>query len=242
MFTYRIYGASILGFMLFVCGSLSDEGRVAFTMKFCIKRILVVSLCFAVGLCFSRLAKEDWATINGGDYTELILQEDDMLEFEFTPAIKNIKGFSFCLKPISSVEGDLCIEIVDNNIICEKMQIPIKIYEETVFELRLTDWNLDAGKQYIMKVYITNNTSGINLYVNPEGVKPQPEYGNSFLNQEPVGDITPLSGIVYRGHFQTIPVKLFLSVCVGTFLLAWGVAVYAFYKKKMYETFMPTNH
>lgn len=232
LFTHRIYGASLLGFMLFVCGCIGENRKSNPALRIYLKRIIVLLFCFIIGLGASRLAKEDNTIINGGDHTELLLSEGDVLEFEFTPSVDTIKGFSFCIRTNSSLEGDVLIDIYDNDVICATKAIPLAKYEETVFELQLTDWNLQAGKQYLMKVSIKDNTSGIRLLVTPEGDKPQPEYGRAFLNQKQLGDIAPLSGIVYRGHMQTIPIKLYLSVCFGTFLFMWILSLHAYWKNR----------
>ena len=90
---------------------------------------------------------------------------------------------------------------------------------------------MQAGKTYCMRVSIQGNDMGINLLVTPEGQKPQQEYGRAFLNGEQLPDIAPLSGMVYRGHFQTIPIKLFMAGCVAAFLLIWVLSIKTFAKK-----------
>lgn len=225
LFTHRIYGASILGFMLFVCGSVSESVCGRLSIGIYIKKMTVLIICFGVGVCASRLAKEDWSTIHGGENTELLLVEGDVLEFEFSPSIETIKGFTFCISPNTSTDGYIYIDICDGDEVCANQSIPIEQYKESVFVFQLTDWNLQAGKTYMMKTYIKDNPAGIRILVTPEGDKPQTEYGRAYLNQEQLGDIAPLSGIVYRGHLQTIPIKLFLAGCVGVFLLVWILAI-----------------
>lgn len=73
-----------------------------------------------------------------------------------------------------------------------------------------------------------DNADGIYILVTSEGEKPQSEYGKMYLNGETLGDIAPLSCIVYRGHMQTKMQKLYLSVCGATFVLAWILAVRAY--------------
>lgn len=232
LFTYRIYGASILGFMLFVCGCITENHKCLPAFRTYAKRILVLMVCLVLGLCASRLAKEDMTLVEGGEHTELLLSEGDVLEFEFTPSIATIKGYSFCIRTNSSVDGEILIDIYDNDVICATKSIPIAEYQDIVFEMKLTDWNLKAGKQYMMKVSIKDNDTGIRLLITPEGSKPQPEYGRAFLNQKQLGDIAPLSGIVYRGHLQTIPIKIYLSICFSTFLLIWLLSLHAYRKNR----------
>ena len=230
LFTYRIYGASLLGFMLFVCGCM---GKCVYhtEWKKYIKRCLVLFCCLVIGLGASRLAKEDKTIINGEENTEMLLSEGDTLEFEFTPSVENIKGFSFCIRPNASLKGDLVIDIYDGDTLCETTSIPVKTYESTVFSIQYTDWKLTAGKQYNMKVSVRDNDKGIRILVTPEGVAPLGEYGRAFLNGEQLADIQPLSGITYRGHVQTIPIKLYLSVCVAAFVLMWIISLQEFFKK-----------
>lgn len=231
LFTYRIYGASLLGFMLFVCGCM---GECVYNRewKVYLKRCLVLLCCLVIGVGASRLAKEDKTIINGGDNTEMILAEGDTLDFEFTPSVENIKGFSFCIRPNGSLQGDIVIELYDGETLCETTEIPVDTYEGTVFAIQYTDWKLTAGKQYDMKVSVKDNDKGVTILVTPEGEAPLVEYGNAFLNGEQLPAIQPLSGITYRGHLQTAPVKLFLSACVAAFVLMWIISLQVFWKKK----------
>ena len=232
LFTHRIYGASILGFMLFVCGSIGEGVGKRYTIGTYLKKVAILMICFVVGLGASRFAKEDWVTINGGENTELLLTEGDVLEFEFTPVIETIKGFSFCIVPGTSSDGCIHIDICDGEDICEKQIMPIEKYKEDVLTLQLVDWDLQPGKTYQMKTYLEGNTEGVHILVSLEGDETQEEYGRAYFNQEQIGDIAPLSGIVYRGHMQTIQTKLFLAGCVGTFFLVWVLAIPTGWKNK----------
>ena len=238
LFTYRVLGASLLGFMLFVCGCLdksSEEGikgKAKIAVAGLVKRVAVLICCLAVGLGASRLAMEDRMDINGGDNEEFPLAQGDTLEFEFTPVVNNVKGFTFCVKPNGSTAGDLVIGVYDGETLCGEEITPIETYENTVFEMQLTDWKLTAGKTYQMKVSVRDNAAGVILLVTPEGEKPQAEYGRAYLNGEPLPDIAPLSGITYRGHFQSVQIKLYLSVCVAAFLLMWFMVADTLLKNK----------
>ena len=183
-----------------------------------------------IGFAASRLAKEDLPTLNGGENTELLISEGDLAEFEFTPSIGMIKGFGFCIHTNESSDGNLHIALYDNDVMYTTQTIPLAKYSQQSYTPLLVDWKLTPGKQYMMKVSITDNPSGIHLLVTPEGVKPQTEYGNAFLNQEYLGDIAPLSGIIYRGNIQTLPTKLYLSLCCGTFVLVCILAIREFLK------------
>ena len=58
------------------------------------------------------------------------------------------------------------------------------------------------------------------------------EYGRAYLNGEQLPDIAPLSGITYRGHFQSVQIKLYLSLCVAAFLLMWFMVADTLLKNK----------
>ena len=233
LFTYRIYGASILGFMLFVCSTFDKNGSATHSVRSYIKKVGVLGVYLALGLCASRIAKEDIATINGGDYSEFHLKQEDVMEFEFTPSISDIKGFSLCIEVYDSVSGEIHIEIIEGDIVCEKLSIPIATYQKQNFEIQLADWRLLAGKQYVMKVYITDNSDGVKLLVTPEGVRPQTEYGKALFNETQTLDIAPLSGIVYRGHIQPIHTKLYLAMCGGVFFLICWLAIQTLWENKV---------
>ena len=224
--------------MLFVCGCLdksseeSIEGKAKTAVADLVKRVAVLICCLAVGLGASRLAMEDRMDINGGDNEEFPLAQGDTLEFEFTPVVNNVKGFTFCVKPNGSTDGDLVIGVYDGETLCGEEITPIETYEDTVFEMQLTDWKLTAGKTYQMKVAVRDNAAGVILLVTPEGEKPQAEYGRAYLNGEQLPDIAPLSGITYRGHFQSVQIKLYLSVCVAAFLLMWFMVADTLLKNK----------
>jgi len=229
-FTYRIYGASILGFMLFVCSTYSQEKATPDMFSANLKRLALLCVCVALGVGISRLAKEDFANIDCGEYIEIQLEEEDILGFEFTPSISEVKGFSLCILTNDSVEGAIHVDLYDGETVCEQMSIPIETYKNMNFQLQLTDWDLKAGKQYLMKVYITDNCDGIRVLVTPKGTRPQTEYGKAFINQDETLDSAPLSGIVYRGHMQSKAVKFYLSVCAGVFLLVLSLSVQVFWK------------
>lgn len=230
LFTYRIYDASILGFMLLICSSIDEKPKEPFAVKEFLKRILVLILCLGLGLCASRVAKEDWTTINGGENTEILLSEGEVLEFEFTPAIEKIKNFSIMFHTNTSLEGEVVTELYDNGVICETKSVPVAEYENSVYDSRVIDWNLEPGKQYMIKVAIKDNDTGIRVLMTSEGQNAQPEYGKVFINQKQIDNVAPLSIIVYRGHMQTIPVKLFLGACSGAFLLACFLAIRVYWK------------
>lgn len=231
LFTYRIYGASLLGFMLFVCGCMDDREDCGTSWKDYVKRGMVLALCFGVGLSATRLAKEDMVNLNGGEHTELSLAEGDQLEFEFTPSVGSIRSFGFCVKTDGSQDGVINIGLYDGENLCGEMTIPICVYTDTAFSWRYTEWNLQVGKTYCMRISSQDNDMGINLLVTPEGQKPQQEYGRAFLNGEQLPDIAPLSGMVYRGRLQTVPIKLFMAGCVAAFLLMWVLSIKVFAEK-----------
>ena len=81
-------------------------------------------------------------------------------------------------------------------------------------------------------IYDGYNAAGVILLVTPEGEKPQAEYGRAYLNGEQLPDIAPLSGITYRGHFQSVQIKLYLSLCVAAFLLMWFMVADTLLKNK----------
>ncbi len=228
LFTYRNNAASLLGFMLFVCSATDTGQRTRETVRTYLKRAALFAACMVVGICTSRLAKEDRTSINGGDNAELLLSEGETLEVEFTPAVECIKGFSLLFRTEASADGELRLELWDEDGVCAEMAVPVAEYENSVLSTQLVDWRLKAGKQYLLRVSLTDNPDGLYILVTPEGEKPQAEYGAMCLNGVPLGDIAPLSSIVYRGHMQTKPVKLYLSVCAAVFVLEWLLAVRAY--------------
>lgn len=239
LFTYRIYDASLLGFMLLVCSATGEKKKAADTIYCYLKRGLVICLCFVLGYFASRIAKEDLMLINGGENTELLLSEGDVLEVEFTPSIENIKSFSFCYHTRESLSGEILLQVYDGDVLNAEYTVPIETFQNNVANMLLTDWILTPGKQYTLKVSVSDNKSGIYILMTPEGIRPQAEYGQSYLNQEALGDVAPLSFIRYRGRVQTRPIKLFLSICVGTFLLMWVWIVYSFIDPR--KKFSPTH-
>lgn len=230
LFTYRIYSASLLGFMLFICGCMTDDYPLHITLRTFLTKFSLFVFCLLFGFAASKLAKEDLYSLNGGEYTELFLTEADSIEFTFTPSMREIKGFSFCIHTNESTEGEIQITLYDNEKTYETLQIPIEVYKDQSYALQLTDWELTPLKQYTMHVTIKDNPSGIRLLITPEDYKPQVEYGNIFLNHESLGNVAPLSGIVYRGNIQPRSIKLYLSVCCGTFALMWLLSIYTYIK------------
>lgn len=221
LFTYRIYGAALLGFMLFICTSMADAKDTSYTISSHGKRLAIVALCLVVGLGASRLAKEDITSINGGEYTELLLTENDELSFEFTPSINHIRSLSFCYHTTDSFDGNLLIELLDNTTKVTEYTISVDTFKDVVSLSQPINWMLKAGHTYNLRLTLHDNDSGIYVLVTPEGTKPQIEYGRAFFNDDQLGNIAPLSFITYRGNVQTIFIKLFLSLCAGTYVLMW---------------------
>lgn len=227
LFTYRNNVASLLGFMLFVCSAMDAGQRTRATVRTYLQRGVVLAVCLGVGVSASRLAKEDRTAINGGDNTELLLSEGEALEVEFTPSVECIKGFSLLFRTKASADGEIRIELRNEGGVCEEAVVLVEEYENSTLSTQLVDWRLNAGEQYVLRVSLEGNADGIYILVTPEGEKPQPEYGAMYLNGEPLGDIAPLSCIVYRGHMQTKAVKLYLSVCSAVLVLSWILTVRA---------------
>ena len=108
----------------------------------------------------------------------------------------------------------------------------MKTLRVSAAQLCVMDDDIAANIRSIEQAIDNAAAHGADILVTPEGQKPQSEYGQAFFNKEQMPDIAPLSGITYRGHMQTIPIKLYLSVCSGTFILMWILALQAFFKNK----------
>lgn len=145
LFTYRNNVASLLGFMLFVCSTMDMGQRACAAPRVYLQRVIAFIACLALGVCGSRLAKEDRTTINGVENTELLLTEGQVLEIEFTPSVECIKGFSLLFRTKASLDGEIRMELRDEGGVCEEKAVPVEEYDNSTLSTQLGGWKRESS-------------------------------------------------------------------------------------------------
>lgn len=228
-FTYRDYAASIVAFILFICVSSNEcsdkkESKRAFT---------IVSLMMAtiIGWFLCSFSGEHFTRFNGGENENYLLRENDVLEFTFTPSYKMIKNFGIIALPTDDLAGEVIVRLSGDETDYE-LKIPVSDFGISAYQALYTDWKLKPGASYNLSVSLTDNTSGINLLMTPQGTTPFPEYYNATLNGQPLGATHPLGQIVYFTSVVSKKSHLFLALIQGFYMQAILALAIALYENK----------
>lgn len=224
--TYRIYVASILAFILFLCGCAAAGKQETSDWKMRWKRMTLVGIMFCIGFGLSFLAKENVRGFYGDDNQELPIGEGDIYEIEFTPTFDNIKEIGFCLHGDDLEKGYYHVEVVDNGEICYQLEIPLSNYGQTYYESSV-DWHLDPKKKYILRCYVEEvGSKKIRLLLTKDGEMPLTEFGKTTLNGKLRQiDTEPLSGIEYHTIVRSRLTKIYLAIVCGGYFTALAMGI-----------------
>ncbi len=242
-FTYRIYGASILAFVLFLCESVETEETGDSKLALMTGRLALLGVLFCAGWGLSRLAKEDVAPLYGGDNQELPLWEGDVYETEFSPSFGNIKEIGFCIRG-EELEGYCNVELLSEGQPLYRVQFPLQNFEAYAYQAERVEWNLDSGAQYTLRFSPEGNAREIRLLLTLDGIKPMTEFGNGSYNGEALeGETEPLAGIVYHTTVRSRLTRLYLALNCMAFLAAvlWSALALAGRKEGWKDTMRRVN-
>ncbi len=216
-FTYRIYGASILAFILAVSISVTEEKRVTdFRKKAVSAGLLLVFLL--VGIFTSSIAKENVYVLFGERAQTIALNEGDLLQVEFKPSFSNIKQYTTCLTLQGESDGEIVYELEKDGAVVYSSSKPLETFEEKAFDSVNVDWKLNPAETYLMNIYIRDNSSGISYAITNEGETPLTEFGCITLNGTDLGDTEPAGGFVYHTTIRSRVSRIFVSLTVAAFL------------------------
>ncbi len=160
-FTYRIYGASILAFVLAI--SISETSEKLKNDKYAkAVSVGILAVFLAVGLLASSLAKENVYVLFGERAQTVLLNEGDLIQVEFEPSFSNIKQYTTCLTLLGESTGEIVYEVEKDGVIMYDSSLPLEVFEEKSFDSVNVDWKLDTDETYMMNIFIRDNASGIN--------------------------------------------------------------------------------
>lgn len=220
-FTYRTYGASILAMMLFLSGCVDTTERNRDFKKWNWKAMIALGICICIGFASTLLAKMNVNVLNGGMYQNLHIVPGDVFETDFYASFGEIKEFGVCALEEGMSEGTLRYKIFDEDLLYE-VEFPVEEFCAKTYSTQYVDWFFEPGKPYRMEVTVEGNPEGIDLLVTEPGNMPLSEYRNSSMNQEALGEIQLLGGMIYKTIVVSRREKLILSFLVGCFLFMLG--------------------
>lgn len=231
-FTYRIYNICILAFLAVMLEAVQREAkeeRTAVPQTERRRTLCVLAILGAVSVGLPFLAREEIVAINGSlPYTEKRLSGDMTLESEFVPTFDRIVSIGFCFlaERESRVEVTLWqgTEVVDSHVFV------VNAKDENAYYTTDTDWKLEAGAVYQIKMAVQDGGSVNVLVTEPEymPLSEYPRFALGGLAQE--GQL--ISGISYR-HFPLS--KRFLAFLACTWfgiLIAAALTGYSFFERR----------
>lgn len=218
-FTYRIYGVSILAFLVFlvecvpqkdVCVQQGWKTRLISLAKWGVFGVM--------GLALSMLAKEDISAIYGIEYQELELEQGSVLETTFVPTFSEVKKIGFCLTDEEG-EGYYYITVLKDGEVLYEEEIPLLNHVNVAYYVADVDWDLKAQEDYAIQFSIYDNKSCKILITNP-GNMPLNEYNNLRLD-DILLEGQPLGGITYHARVQS---RLKLAYAALMWMIVFGSA------------------
>lgn len=183
-FTYRTFGVSVLAFLAILLGSTSYVKKkviVSLKNRFLVCGSLVIAFLLSLPLTL-LVPFEELLVINGSEqFRQLPMENNDLLEVEFTPTFDNIIEFGLGLQSAGKV--GLC-EVT----LWEREQ---QLYQETFlvetfgdgnYHIKDTTWELVHGNTYRLTIEVKDTEEPILVWVTDNGTMPLTEYGELSVN------------------------------------------------------------
>lgn len=225
-FTYRTFGVSVLAFLAILLGSTSyEKKKVIVPLK---NRLLVGGVfvaAFLLSLPLTLLVPfEELLVINGSEqFRQLMMENNDLLEVEFTPTFDNIIGFGLGVQ--SAGRGGVC-EVI----LWEGMQ---QLYQENFllenfrdgnYQTRETEWELEHGNTYRLTMEVKDTEEPIFVWITDNGAMPLAEYGELSVNGiSESGQL--LTGINYWRRPSLNGTLMFFAMTWTGILMSAGYAI-----------------
>lgn len=216
VFTYRIYGASILAFLLLLCENATQSDRPSFKLSVLVKKGVILAMAFLIGFLTTHIARENVTALYGGDFQEVTLAPGQTLTGTFLPTFSRVRQFALMGKTSEGTDGNILVTISD-----EATNYTLT-YDKDWFDTKAcnpiaVDWKFTPLKPYQFTVE-TTKPEGTTLYLSMPGVVPLNEFRETTLDTVPLGETQPLGLIVYNTTVRSRLVRLYLSLLVATYL------------------------
>lgn len=225
-FTYRIFGVSILALLVYLLECIPagknirrkrPAGQYAATLAAWI-------VFFLMGYGLTSFAKEDVTAIYGGEYQELTLKEGEALETAFIPTFSNVRNIGFCINEASG-QGYYSVTLLEEEEALYRTDIPLSNHVDGAYFVEEVDWNLEAGKEYRIRISIHESDGETDVLITPAGVMPLNEYRNVSIGGNQLTKQQPLGGIEYHTMVQSRLRRGYGALMIMTFLGAAAALV-----------------
>ena len=201
-FTYRIYGVSIAAFLCFLLECVRTEKPPhRRPWKECVMTLFAWGLFAAAGYGLAMAEREDIMAIYGGEYQEVLLKEEEVLETTFIPTFSNIKNIGFCLRS-SDGTGYYNVTVLQNEEILYQLEQPLSHHTENYYHTEEVDWDLRAGQEYRIQIELYESSGDNFVFITEDGNMPLNEYQNLRVNGTEL-DGQPLGGLRYHARVQS---------------------------------------
>lgn len=226
-FTYRIYGVSILAFLVFWLEYFEkrQDRAAGGKLRKQISAAAVWGICAILGLgAAAAAAKEDIHVNSGEGAGEIVLNGGDTLEMSFIPTCSNLRKIGFYMNNYSG-SSSYQIIVRDGGSILYQIEVPLDGSNEIICAGAGVDWDFKSLKEYRLQVKGSENAKlGFVLAGEPESGGPLHEYRDLTFNGEPMeGQL--VSDLTYHARVASKPRLIYLAVVVAAFLrtLAAGI-------------------
>lgn len=225
IFTYRIFGISVLAVLAILLGAVGDQRLSGKRQRISLLCVWGIAGVIACGL--SLFAREDIGVLNGDhEYREVEIREGEVSEMSFTPSFPTVKGLGICIK--TDAHAGVCrLVISDGEQELYEEQIALEAYGESTYATIPVSWKLERGKAYTMHMYADDADESVYLLVTIDQDMPLSEYGEVWLNGSAQGGQI-LSGLTYSYRPLSYFTLLFLAITWTGVLFA----VYAVLRKE----------
>ena len=217
-FTYRIYGVSILAFLIFILECIPPKNVKVkkHSLKDCLLTLAAWGIFGIISLPLCTLAKEDITAIYGIEYQMLTVREGSTLTTTFIPTFSNIRDVGFCMQS-TDLQGYYTVTVLQDGQELYQLDVPLSNHENTAYYTESVNWNLNALQEYQLQFTLTDSDS-CNIYITNPGNMPLNEYRNLSLDGTAL-DGQPLGSITYHTRVQT---KLRLAYMALMWMAVFG--------------------
>ncbi len=199
LFTYRIYGISILAFLAILAETVSMQGvnfkNLLRNPKILFLRTAIWGLIAILAFGISATVKEPLTALNGYcDFTNQKIQENEKLEMDFKPTFSEICSFAFGMKS-NSTSGTYELSLFYEDTEIYHLSVPITDLAESSYSISDVDWHLKKNETYHICIEPIGNNAPVYAEITKPGQTPLIELdstsvGNAKFNGQMIMGIT----------------------------------------------------
>ncbi len=227
-FTYRIFGVSILAFLVLLVSS-TERSKKEHRKLDIQERMIIIGMWIIISIPafgLATLAKEEKWVLNGADpCTEVLVPDGSSIVATFTPIHDEIKNISFSLKS-ESTKGYYEILVFNREALSRVLQIPIEDYKGTSYNLVDVYWRLNGGNTYQIVIVAKDNDKPVYAMVTEPDYTTLEEYGSLTIGgEETEGQL--VTAMTYFSKTNSKKTLLFMTCTWLGIITSFGVAIYS---------------